>query len=343
MPISSVGSGFTSNGIMLSPGFRRAPSSGLTIRPVTTTSSATPSATLTPPCSATPEPSLRSSSTPRNAVGIEPIISHLTSGFCTVPRCQCTAPPIGFITIDATMSLDTAVSGSTPNSSTRIGVISAPPPMPVRPTTKTDAEAAQDDEGVEHTVSISHTITRFAVVNFQIRNGLEQLRISGVTCVYDCFGEQFATVLVNNAVATRIVAKMPRCCSASSSTADRRRTRTCWRTPATRDAVLIDPVFELYARDAALVRELDLTLRYTLETHVHADHVTAAWLFRERLGSAIVVSADAGSRAPIGWCARATSSRSAARRCRCWRRPVTRAAASATSPAIARRCSRATR
>jgi glyoxylase-like metal-dependent hydrolase (beta-lactamase superfamily II) len=50
---------------------------------------------------------------------------------------------------------------------------------------------------------------------------------------------------------------------------------------ATRDAVLIDPVFELFARDAALVRELDLALRFTLETHVHADHVTGAWLLRE--------------------------------------------------------------
>jgi glyoxylase-like metal-dependent hydrolase (beta-lactamase superfamily II)/rhodanese-related sulfurtransferase len=64
---------------------------------------------------------------------------------------------------------------------------------------------------------------------------------------------------------------------------------------ATRDALLIDPVFEQYARDAALVRELGLTLRYTLETHVHADHVTAAWLFHQRLGSAIVVSADGGA------------------------------------------------
>src|SRR4029077_16912144 len=64
---------------------------------------------------------------------------------------------------------------------------------------------------------------------------------------------------------------------------------------ATRDAVLIDPVFEQYARDAALVRELGVTLRATLETHVHADHVTAAWLFHERLGSAIVVSADGGA------------------------------------------------
>src|SRR4051812_49186398 len=65
--------------------------------------------------------------------------------------------------------------------------------------------------------------------------------------------------------------------------------------PATRDAVLIDPVFEQYARDAALVRELGLRLGCTVETHVHADHVTAAWLFRERLGSAIVVPADGGA------------------------------------------------
>src|SRR6478609_1632816 len=62
-----------------------------------------------------------------------------------------------------------------------------------------------------------------------------------------------------------------------------------------RDAVLIDPVFEQYPRDAALLRELGLSLRHTLETHVHADHVTAAWLFRERLGSAIVVPADGGA------------------------------------------------
>jgi len=64
---------------------------------------------------------------------------------------------------------------------------------------------------------------------------------------------------------------------------------------ATREAVLIDPVFEQFARDAALVHELGLTLRHTLETHVHADHVTAAWLFREQLGSTIVVSRTGGA------------------------------------------------
>jgi glyoxylase-like metal-dependent hydrolase (beta-lactamase superfamily II)/rhodanese-related sulfurtransferase len=64
---------------------------------------------------------------------------------------------------------------------------------------------------------------------------------------------------------------------------------------ATREALLVDPVFEQFERDRALVRELDLTLRYTLDTHVHADHVTAAWRFREALGSRIVISRRSGA------------------------------------------------
>lgn len=63
----------------------------------------------------------------------------------------------------------------------------------------------------------------------------------------------------------------------------------------TKDAALIDPVFEKFQRDAALVRELGLRLRYTVDTHVHADHVTAAWVFREALGSRIVLSKRAGA------------------------------------------------
>jgi sulfur dioxygenase len=60
-------------------------------------------------------------------------------------------------------------------------------------------------------------------------------------------------------------------------------------------ALLIDPVFEQVRRDAALLRELGLTLAATLETHVHADHVTGAWLHHERGGSRIGVAADAGA------------------------------------------------
>ncbi len=63
---------------------------------------------------------------------------------------------------------------------------------------------------------------------------------------------------------------------------------------STREAVLIDPVLEQFDRDRTLLRELDLTLRYTLETHVHADHITAAALFRKEEGSEVGVSAVAG-------------------------------------------------
>ncbi len=65
--------------------------------------------------------------------------------------------------------------------------------------------------------------------------------------------------------------------------------------PATREAVLIDPVFEHARRDAALVEELGLKLLFTLETHVHADHVTGAALLRKSLGSKIALSKDSGA------------------------------------------------
>jgi len=60
-------------------------------------------------------------------------------------------------------------------------------------------------------------------------------------------------------------------------------------------AVLIDPVFEQVRRDTALLGELGLRLVATLETHVHADHVTGAWLLRRRAGSKIMLSAASGA------------------------------------------------
>src|ERR1044071_5494082 len=65
--------------------------------------------------------------------------------------------------------------------------------------------------------------------------------------------------------------------------------------PATREALLIDPVFEQARRDAALVEELGLKLLCTVETHVHADHVTGAWLLKQKLGSRILVPAKSGA------------------------------------------------
>jgi sulfur dioxygenase len=64
--------------------------------------------------------------------------------------------------------------------------------------------------------------------------------------------------------------------------------------PDTREAVLIDSVREQIERDVQLLSELGLTLRFTLETHVHADHVTAGGPLRERLGSRVAVGARTG-------------------------------------------------
>ena len=63
---------------------------------------------------------------------------------------------------------------------------------------------------------------------------------------------------------------------------------------ASHQAILIDPVFEQARRDMALIRELSLVLAASLETHVHADHVTGAAFLRRRLNSTVVVPAGSG-------------------------------------------------
>lgn len=65
--------------------------------------------------------------------------------------------------------------------------------------------------------------------------------------------------------------------------------------PSAGEAVLIDPVYEHERRDRALLRELGLRLVATLDTHVHADHVTAAWLLKKRCDSQILLSEHSGA------------------------------------------------
>jgi len=52
-------------------------------------------------------------------------------------------------------------------------------------------------------------------------------------------------------------------------------------------ALLIDPVLPTWERDLAEVNTLGLTLAYTVETHIHADHITSAKKFKEISGSRI--------------------------------------------------------
>ncbi|TMH50849.1 MAG: MBL fold metallo-hydrolase [Betaproteobacteria bacterium] len=58
------------------------------------------------------------------------------------------------------------------------------------------------------------------------------------------------------------------------------------------EAVLIDPVTEQVERDVRLLREHGLALKYTLETHVHADHVTAAHALKQATGARTAVCRD---------------------------------------------------
>lgn len=61
----------------------------------------------------------------------------------------------------------------------------------------------------------------------------------------------------------------------------------------TKAAVLVDPVLEQVERDLKLIEELGLTLRYCLETHIHADHITGTGKLRQLTGCLGVVPANA--------------------------------------------------
>jgi sulfur dioxygenase len=62
----------------------------------------------------------------------------------------------------------------------------------------------------------------------------------------------------------------------------------------TREAVLIDPVLEQRERDVALLAEAGLRPRWLLDTHVHADHVTAVSALKAVLPDAAVITTAVG-------------------------------------------------
>jgi glyoxylase-like metal-dependent hydrolase (beta-lactamase superfamily II) len=72
--------------------------------------------------------------------------------------------------------------------------------------------------------------------------------------------------------------------------------------PVTREAAIIDPVLDFTANNAAIAttsadavlaaaEAQGLTVRWLLETHAHADHLSAAHYLRERTGAPIVIGA----------------------------------------------------
>lgn len=71
--------------------------------------------------------------------------------------------------------------------------------------------------------------------------------------------------------------------------------------PQTGETVLIDPVLDTAERDLKVINELGLKLSYTLDTHIHADHLTGAHRLRSLSGCKVAYPAmDALACADIG-------------------------------------------
>lgn len=56
----------------------------------------------------------------------------------------------------------------------------------------------------------------------------------------------------------------------------------------TGQAVLIDPVYPSWERNLTEINRLGLNLKYTIETHIHADHITSALKLKQESGSQMI-------------------------------------------------------
>ncbi|PBC26340.1 persulfide dioxygenase ETHE1, mitochondrial [Apis cerana] len=65
-------------------------------------------------------------------------------------------------------------------------------------------------------------------------------------------------------------------------------------------AILIDPVIEWAERDKTIIEELGLTLKYAINTHMHADHITGTGRLKCLLpGCQSMISRSSGAKADI--------------------------------------------
>ncbi len=63
---------------------------------------------------------------------------------------------------------------------------------------------------------------------------------------------------------------------------------------STHEAIIIDPVDEQLQRDLEVIAERSLTLRFVVETHAHADHITSAAQLIEHTGAQSATPAGCG-------------------------------------------------
>ena len=59
------------------------------------------------------------------------------------------------------------------------------------------------------------------------------------------------------------------------------------------EAIIIDPVLETLNRDLEYIKETKLKVKYILDTHIHADHITSAGKLREELQSKTAIGKGA--------------------------------------------------
>lgn len=62
-----------------------------------------------------------------------------------------------------------------------------------------------------------------------------------------------------------------------------------------KSAILVDPVLEQVDRDLQVLQELGLTLKYGLETHIHADHITGTDRLRLLTGCLSILPENAAA------------------------------------------------
>ena len=67
-----------------------------------------------------------------------------------------------------------------------------------------------------------------------------------------------------------------------------------------KEAIIIDPVLETVDRDLQVISELGLTLKYAINTHMHADHITGSGQLKTKIpGLQSVISELSGAAADI--------------------------------------------
>jgi sulfur dioxygenase len=69
--------------------------------------------------------------------------------------------------------------------------------------------------------------------------------------------------------------------------------------PLSKQAAIIDAVDTMLSRDLAILAQHGLTLKYVIETHTHADHITSAAALVEHTGAIAATPAGCGSHAAV--------------------------------------------